>query len=579
MCYGFLGWWQNSTVVGIHEVVRSTGRYACTHTHTHNRTHTTAHTYTHTHNRTHTNTGEHICTNGRHTWAHRQTPAHTYTHAHTRRHTHAHTWTHTHEHTHAHTRTHTHTHAPLHPRLTTPHSKNRPAWQPRPQHIAGVLTGTACCRTPGVHHDPAGPVSRQFPVQVPWRVVTPVVCRNSNLHKVWVGTGDSEQEIYRITRVYVRRTFLSKNWAPKLGVHHNMGKKLWKFQSHTRKSRQKLGCVLYIFGGIRQSQWAPNGGAGGGRSSSAEIQLKPGWFWILLAYPPPRPPPQARSTNQTASGGRGGGFSVQQGNSHIWRHLAFLNPLACQLLVLCGPPTATGLQGARVPLDFSIQEGGHPYPRLSPQKFNRTPVWGSGETAEVLRTLHPLPLATHLLVKPCWRLCFLSPEENHICSNDEEDGCLQNPLFPLHLQWKPEGWRHQCDETLHVLMRVFVHAYLPQSTVLAFQDLIWGDGAVHWRVLKERLKCGHLNQSTYRQHLPKVCVQQFHSHDEDQIRIFQAFLVAFRLRAMLQEGIREVWIFRFFRSKSSNWDGKKIWDLLTQVFFCLRKYRYLVKEV
>ncbi len=35
------------------------------------------------------------------------------------------------------------------------------------------------------------------------------------------------------------------------------------------------------------------------------------------------------------------------------------------------------------------------------------------------------------------------------------------------------------------------------------------------------------NQSTYRQHLPKVCVQQFHGQDEDRLRIFSALFGSF----------------------------------------------------
>ncbi len=45
------------------------------------------------------------------------------------------------------------------------------------------------------------------------------------------------------------------------------------------------------------------------------------------------------------------------------------------------------------------------------------------------------------------------------------------------------------------------------------------------------------NQSTYRQHLPKVCVQQFDGQDEDQFGIFWALLVHFGLGIMYEEGV------------------------------------------
>ncbi len=69
------------------------------------------------------------------------------------------------------------------------------------------------------------------------------------------------------------------------------------------------------------------------------------------------------------------------------------------------------------------------------------------------------------------------------------------------------------------------------------------------------------NQITYRQPSPKVCVQQFHGQDEDQFRIFWAFLVQFGLGIMLKEGICEVWIFRSMRSNISNLEVWKIWGM------------------
>ncbi len=48
------------------------------------------------------------------------------------------------------------------------------------------------------------------------------------------------------------------------------------------------------------------------------------------------------------------------------------------------------------------------------------------------------------------------------------------------------------------------------------------------------------NQITCRQGFPKVCVQQFHGQDEDQLRIFQASLVQFGMGIMLKERICKV---------------------------------------
>ncbi len=41
---------------------------------------------------------------------------------------------------------------------------------------------------------------------------------------------------------------------------------------------------------------------------------------------------------------------------------------------------------------------------------------------------------------------------------------------------------------------------------------------------------------------------------------FEQFLVQFGLRIMCKEGTCEVQIFGFFRSKSSNLEGQKIWE-------------------
>ncbi len=88
---------------------------------------------------------------------------------------------------------------------------------------------------------------------------------------------------------------------------------------------------------------------------------------------------------------------------------------------------------------------------------------------------------------------------------------------------------------------------------------------------------GQPEKITY--HLPKVCVHLFHGQDEYQVGIFWAILVLYGLRVMHEEGKCEVWIFGFFRSKSSNLEGQKIWDMLGQISLYLRKYKYLAIEV
>ncbi len=87
------------------------------------------------------------------------------------------------------------------------------------------------------------------------------------------------------------------------------------------------------------------------------------------------------------------------------------------------------------------------------------------------------------------------------------------------------------------------------------------------------------NQSTYRQHLPKVCVQKFHGQDEDWFGIFWALVVYFGLGIMRKEGICQIWNFVFLRSKSSNLEVQTKWGIDVEISLYLRRYKYLVKEV
>ncbi len=86
------------------------------------------------------------------------------------------------------------------------------------------------------------------------------------------------------------------------------------------------------------------------------------------------------------------------------------------------------------------------------------------------------------------------------------------------------------------------------------------------------------NQSTQRQHLPKVCVQQFHGQDEDWFRVFWALLVHFGLGIMSKEGIYQIWILGFLRSKRSNLEVWKKWGVDVEMSLYLRRCKYLWKK-
>ncbi len=70
-----------------------------------------------------------------------------------------------------------------------------------------------------------------------------------------------------------------------------------------------------------------------------------------------------------------------------------------------------------------------------------------------------------------------------------------------------------------------------------------------------------------------------YSQNEDQCWIFWALLVQFRLGIVCQEGFQELWIFEFFRAKSSNLEKWKIWGMDIEMALYLRKYKNLVNEV
>ncbi len=87
--------------------------------------------------------------------------------------------------------------------------------------------------------------------------------------------------------------------------------------------------------------------------------------------------------------------------------------------------------------------------------------------------------------------------------------------------------------------------------------VIWGAGPICELLEKSERNRSQRNQITYRQRLPKVCLQQFHGQDENWFGIFWALLVHFRLGIMCKEGICQIWIFRFLRSKGPIWKCRK----------------------
>ncbi len=119
-------------------------------------------------------------------------------------------------------------------------------------------------------------------------------------------------------------------------------------------------------------------------------------------------------------------------------------------------------------------------------------------------------------------------------------------------------------------------AYEDAKALLVFLGVIWGE----FRNLgsNEPNQCKP-NQSTYRQCLPKVCVQQFHSQDEDWFEVFWAVLVHFGLGIIRKEGFCQILSFGVLRSKSSNLEVQKKWGVDVEMSPYLRRYKYLVKEV
>ncbi len=109
--------------------------------------------------------------------------------------------------------------------------------------------------------------------------------------------------------------------------------------------------------------------------------------------------------------------------------------------------------------------------------------------------------------------------------------------------------------------------------------MIWGAWSDLWAFVKGERNRSAQNQITYRLGLPKVCVHLPHHQNGHRFRIFWDLLVLFGLGIMLEEGICEVWILGFMRSKSSNLEVQIIWGIDVEMGPYLWRHKYFVKEV
>ncbi len=121
--------------------------------------------------------------------------------------------------------------------------------------------------------------------------------------------------------------------------------------------------------------------------------------------------------------------------------------------------------------------------------------------------------------------------------------------------------RHQCGNGCRLSHANTLDAFYSEGHksvdkvfhfVLFNFQVIWGAWSDLWAFGKSERNRSKQNQITYRKGLPKVCLQQFYGQDEDWFGIFWALLVHFGLGIMREEGICQIWMFGFLRSKRSN---------------------------
>ncbi len=106
--------------------------------------------------------------------------------------------------------------------------------------------------------------------------------------------------------------------------------------------------------------------------------------------------------------------------------------------------------------------------------------------------------------------------------------------------------------------------------------MIWGGLSDLGAFGKSNWNQSNQNQSTCKQDSWKVCVEQCHGQDENGFGIYWTILLQFGLGIMCKEGFWEVLIFGLFRSKTSNFEGLKIWGMDVGMGLYLRKYKFLV---
>ncbi len=141
-------------------------------------------------------------------------------------------------------------------------------------------------------------------------------------------------------------------------------------------------------------------------------------------------------------------------------------------------------------------------------------------------------------------VCMLLASFTQACLN--QDGFVSGDVVSLLLEWKSARLFCSVASVLTCSERGNLH-------------FLFGWFEVGWAIWAQMSQIGvsQIWAPVDRHYLPKVCVQQFHGQDEDWFRIFWALLVHFGLGIMCKEGICQIWIFGFLRSKRSNLEVQK----------------------
>ncbi len=103
--------------------------------------------------------------------------------------------------------------------------------------------------------------------------------------------------------------------------------------------------------------------------------------------------------------------------------------------------------------------------------------------------------------------------------------------------------------------------FFPMDTLSSGSVFLFGWFEVGCAIWADEPNRCEPNRSTYRQPLPKVCLQHLHGQDEDWFGISKTLLVHCGLGIMHEEGICQIWILGFLRSKRSNLEVQKKWGV------------------